>query len=84
MVVVLITLTQDIDHEITILFYLRNGRRLPSRLLSPSCPELGHGNLIQEAAVSCQKGKKILHFPEDLGKNWNTLYKSSQFVTFSS
>ena len=74
MVVVLITLTQDIDHEIKILFYLRNGRRLPSRLLSPSCPELGHGNLIQEAAFSFQKGKKKqLHFLEDLGKNWNTL-----------
>lgn len=77
MVVLLITLTQDIDHEITILFYLRNGRRLPSILLSPSCPELGHGNLIQEAAFICQKGKNNLHFPEDLGKNWNTLASTS-------
>lgn len=80
MVVVLITLIQDIDHEITILFYLRNGRRLPSRLLSPSCPELGHGNLIQEAAFSCQKGKKSSR--EEL--EYTGLYKSSQFVTFSS
>lgn len=79
MIVVLITLTQDIDHEITILFYLRNGRRLPSRLLSLSCPELGHGNLIQEAAFICQKGKKKSSFPwrprEEL--EHTGLYKSS-------